>query len=129
MTSAGTAAPASPATSAAVTHPAAPRWIPAGTHVGRRARGACIGRARIARGGPQGSARRATQLPRLHAILAAADEDGLAADEGFRDRGATALQHAADRLPRHAHRRSRLLVTEALEIDETDGLELVDGEG
>jgi hypothetical protein len=78
--------------------------------------------------GPDGAARGAAELPRLHSVLPAADKDGLAADEGFRDRGAPAFQHATDGLPRHAHRRSRLLVTEALEVHETDRLELVDGQ-
>jgi hypothetical protein len=123
------AAPASAATSASLTHSAAPSRIPAGAHVTRSAGRACGRKWRVRGcGGPEGSADRAAQLPRLDAVLAAADKDGFAADEGFGDLGATTLKHAADGLPRHAHRCSRLFVTEALEIDEADGLELVDGQ-
>ena len=71
---------------------------------------------------------RAAELPRLDAVLPAADEDGLAGDERLGDLGAAALQDAADGLARHAHRRRRLFVAEALEVDEADGLELVDGQ-
>ena len=92
------------------------------------ARGACGRRRCVGVGGPDGAARGAAELARLDAVLPAADEDGLAADERLGDLGAATLEDATDGLSRHAHRRSRLLVTEALEIDEADGLELVDGQ-
>ena len=70
----------------------------------------------------------AAELARLDAVLAAADEDRLAVDQRLGDLGTATLEHAADGLSRDAHRRGRLLVAEALEIDEADRLELVDGQ-
>jgi hypothetical protein len=67
-------------------------------------------------------------LAGLDAVLPAADEDGLAGDQGLGDLGAAALEHTSDRLAGDAHGRRRLLVAESLEIDEADGLELIDGQ-
>ncbi len=48
--------------------------------------------------GPAGLTDETAHALRLYAVLAAADEDGLAADEGLGHAGAPALEHAADRL-------------------------------
>ena len=58
----------------------------------------------------------------------AADEDRFAADQRLGDLGAAALEDAADGLARDSHGRGGLLVTESLEVDEADRLELVDRE-
>ena len=78
--------------------------------------------------GPDLAARDAAELARLDAVLPAADEDRLAADQRLGDLGAATLEDAADSLSRDAHRRGRLFVAEALEVDEANRLELVDGQ-
>ena len=77
---------------------------------------------------PASLAGEAAQAARLHAVLAAADEDGLAADERLRHAGAAALEHAPDGLARDAHDLGGLLVAQTLEVDQADRLELVDPE-
>ena len=71
-----------------------------------------------------GEAAHARQYP----VLAAADEDGLAIDQRLGDLGTAALEHAAHGLARDAHGLGSLLVAEGLEVDEANGLELVDGQ-
>jgi hypothetical protein len=82
--------------------------------------------ARLGFGDPAGLAREATQLLGLDAILAAADQDGLAGDQRFGHLGARAFQDAAHCLTGDPHHLSRLFVAQALEIDEPNRLELVD---
>lgn len=108
---------------------AASAWAPADTDVGRSAAGACAGGARslVARH-PALLAGETAQLARFDTVLAAADEDRLAADEGLRHFGAAALQDAADGLTRHAHGLGGALVAEAFEIDKAYGLEFVNRE-
>jgi hypothetical protein len=77
---------------------------------------------------PAGITCKAAHAPRLDAVLAAADEDGLATNKGVSDAGAPALEHTPDRLAGHAHGFGRLLVRQALEVDESDGLEFVDSQ-
>jgi hypothetical protein len=77
---------------------------------------------------PAGLAGEAAQAARLHTVLAAADEDGLAPHEGLCHAGAATLEHAPDGLAGDAHDLGGLFMAQALEIDESDGLELVDAE-
>ena len=68
--------------------PAGSQQVPT---VGRAAGGA-DGRRRRVGGRPHGAAGEAAELPRLHAVLAAADEDGLAGHERLGDLGAARVR-------------------------------------
>jgi hypothetical protein len=72
--------------------------------------------------------REAAQLLRADPVLATADKDGLASDQRLGHLAAATLENASDGLARDTHDRSGLLVAQALEINEADRLELVDGE-
>ncbi len=95
-------------------------------HIRRPARGAGGGRYVAVGGRPLRPAAATAESARLDAVLPAADEDGLAGDQGLGDLGPPGLEYSTHGLARHAHGGSGLLVTEALEVDEADGLELVD---
>ena len=69
-----------------------------------------------------------TAHARQYPVLAAADEDRLAAHQSLGDLGAAALEHAAHGLARNAHGLGGLLVAEGLKVYEANGLEFVDGQ-
>jgi hypothetical protein len=101
---------------------ATPAWSPAHVDIGGPTRGTRRGGSLLGVGDPSFLTGETAQLPWLHAILTTADDDRLAADEGVRHLASSALENASHGLSRDAHHLGRLLVTQALEINETYGL-------
>jgi hypothetical protein len=120
-------APARAATETTAALTAALPGSPADADVRRAALGASGG-GNLAGVQPSSVAGETTHAPRLDTVLTASDEDGLAAHERLGHTGAAPLEDAPDGLAGDAHDLGGLFVAQSLEVDEADGLELVDAE-